>query len=134
MATDKSKKRRLRPAPSVRERAQQAQLQAEQPRRLQRTAGSITRPLKWVARAGRKEVYLPLPESGFWRFMNKRRYVVPRYFRESWHELRDVTWPGRRETRQLTIAVFLFAIVFGLLITLTDYGLDKLFRKLLLKH
>jgi len=55
------------------------------------------------------------------------------YFRTSWHELRQVTWPGRKETLQLTFAVFIFAISFGLMIAVVDYGLSKLFQEVLLK-
>lgn len=55
------------------------------------------------------------------------------YIRHSWQELRDVTWPTRREGRRLTTAVVLFAIVFAGVIAIVDYGLDKLFRQVLLK-
>lgn len=65
------------------------------------------------------------------RFLSSILFL--RYFRDSWRELRLVTWPGRRETFQLTMAVFLFAIVFGLMVAITDYGLDKIFRKVLLQ-
>lgn len=60
------------------------------------------------------------------------RFVTPKYFKESWKELRQVTWPGRRETWKLTLAVIIFAIVFGALITVVDLGLDKLFKEVLL--
>ena len=59
--------------------------------------------------------------------------LLPRYFRNSWKELRQVTWPNGRESRRLTIAVVLFATVFGLVIALVDYGLDKVFKQVLLK-
>lgn len=65
------------------------------------------------------------------RFLSSILFL--RYFRDSWRELRLVTWPGRRETFQLTMAVFLFAIAFGLMVAITDYGLDKIFRKVLLQ-
>ncbi len=55
------------------------------------------------------------------------------YFRNSWKELKQVTWPGRRETTQLTLAVFVFAISFGILIAVVDFGLDKLFKEVLLR-
>lgn len=61
------------------------------------------------------------------------RYLVPPYFRNSWRELRQVKWPSRKETIQLTLAVFAFAIVFAALVTLIDYGLDKLFKQIFLK-
>lgn len=55
------------------------------------------------------------------------------YLRGSWQELKQVTWPTRREGRRLTTAVIIFAVVFGALIAGVDYGLDKLFRQVLLK-
>lgn len=59
--------------------------------------------------------------------------LLLKYFRNSWKELRQVTWPDRRETTRLTIAVILFAVFFGLLISVVDYGLDKVFEKLIIK-
>jgi preprotein translocase SecE subunit len=60
--------------------------------------------------------------------------IVPRYFRNSWQELRLVTWPSRRESRRLTSAVLIFAVIFGVLIAAVDYGLDKIFKKVVLKQ
>ena len=55
------------------------------------------------------------------------------YFRDSWRELKLVTWPKRRESFRLTRAVIMFAVVFGIMIAIVDYGLDKLFKQVLLK-
>jgi preprotein translocase SecE subunit len=55
------------------------------------------------------------------------------YLRSSVVELKQVTWPTKREGRRLTTAVIIFSIVFGALIAIVDYGLDKLFKQLLLK-
>jgi len=55
------------------------------------------------------------------------------YLRSSWQELKHVTWPTKREGRRLTTAVIIFSVIFGALIAIVDYGLDKLFRQLLLK-
>lgn len=59
--------------------------------------------------------------------------LFPRYFRNSWHELKLVKWPTWKESRRLTFAVILFAVVFGAVIASVDYGLDKLFKNILLK-
>lgn len=61
------------------------------------------------------------------------RIFFPAYFRNSWLELRRVEWPSWKQSRRLTFAVLAFAIVFGVTIALVDYGLDKLFRNILLK-
>jgi preprotein translocase SecE subunit len=134
VAEAKKQPRRLKKTETVREKAEKAGRPApEKRRRLRSTAGKAAQPIKRVAHVGRKEYYLPLPDNRFGRFLNKRRHVIPRFFREAWAELRDVTWPSRKETWKLTLAVFIFAIVFGLLIAVTDYGLDKLFKRVLLK-
>lgn len=67
----------------------------------------------------------------FMRFLG--RIIGLSYVRSSWQELKLVTWPTRREGRRLTTAVILFSVVFGLLIAIVDYGLDKLFKDILLK-
>ncbi|HET8670873.1 MAG TPA: preprotein translocase subunit SecE, partial [Candidatus Saccharimonadales bacterium] len=59
--------------------------------------------------------------------------LVPPYFRNSWKELRQVTWPRFKDSLRLTFAVFAFAAVFGALVALLDYGLDKVFKEVLLK-
>lgn len=61
------------------------------------------------------------------------KVLVPAYFRNSWRELRLVTWPTWKQSRQLTFAVLVFAVLFGAAIALVDYGLDKVFRNVLLK-
>ncbi len=59
-------------------------------------------------------------------------YVVPSYFKKSWEELKKVTWPSWGTTWKLTFAVIIFSVLFGLMITVVDYGLDKVFRKVLI--
>lgn len=59
-------------------------------------------------------------------------FLMPRYFINSWYEVRQVTWPNRRETWRLTAAVFVFAIVFGASVAIVDKGLQELFRKVII--
>ncbi len=118
--------RRVRKVETVRDIAEKAGESASKPSRKRRVARAATKPLRPVgrglARAGRTK---PLHILGL--------VLVPRYFRNSWKELRQVTWPNGRESRRLTLAVILFATVFGLVIALVDYGLDKVFKQVLLK-
>jgi preprotein translocase SecE subunit len=74
------------------------------------------------------KIWAPLRVIG--RFMGK--YLVPPYFKNSWRELQLVTWPNRKQTRDLTFAVILFSIVFGIMVAIVDFGLDKLFKKVIL--
>ena|ERR1700693_2983237 len=62
------------------------------------------------------------------------RHIFPSYFVSSWRELKLVTWPKRKETRQLTTAVIFFAIVVGVVVSVLDLLLDKVFKKVILKQ
>ncbi len=138
MSDDKPARRpRIRkPAPTMREQAEQARNKAEadaQPKKVRATASKVTKPVKSGFRWLGKEYYLPMPENKAGRVLNKRRRFIPRYFRESWAEVRLVTWPSRRESWRLTGAVFVFAIIFGLAVAVVDKGLDAAFKHLILK-
>ncbi len=128
------KKPRIRKVETVRERAEKAQEKPTKPRRIHKVAGHAAKPFKAAAKVGRKEYYpIKVREKGRpGRFLNKRRSWIPKYFRDAWAELKLVVWPTHKETIKLTVAVFIFAIIFGAIIAVTDYGLEKLFRRILL--
>lgn len=132
MAKDSgAKKPRIRKsAPTVRERQEAAQAEVEksankQPGRLAKAAQSSTKLLRRLhLPKGVKKVFRPF------RFL---RFLVPRYFINSWREVRQVVWPNRKETWRLTLAVFVFATVFGALVAGVDKGLDEIFKHVVLK-
>jgi len=121
VATDKDqapKKRRiLTKSETVRDKVAKTAEQEAKPRRLQKTTHRVAAPLRFVGRGLRKI----------------SRYTVPPYFRNSWRELRQVTWPKGKESAQLTLAVILFAAVFGAIVFGVDTGLDKVFKQVLIK-
>jgi preprotein translocase SecE subunit len=127
------KKRRVRKVETVRERNSKAATKAGKSTLFGKLRSKISAFFSNLVRIGKKEIYLPLPDNKFGRFLNKRRSLMPRYFIESWQELKLVTWPNRKQTWQLTFAVFMFAFIFGALITVADYGLDKIFRAVLVE-
>lgn len=117
-----AKKPRIRKtAPTVRERVEQAQTEktkqaSRKPSAIKSQARKLGRPLKTLI--------FPL------RFL---KFLTPKYFINSWRELRLVVWPSRKETWRLTLAVFVFAIVFGALVAAVDKGLDEIFKHFVLK-
>jgi preprotein translocase SecE subunit len=119
-------------APTVREMAQEAQSEARKSKRRRLPIrGLIRRPFAALARTDNRltralgRILRPLRRILVW--------LVPRYFINSWRELKLVTWPGRRETWRLTGAVFVFAIVFGIMITGVDKVIDRIFKELVIK-
>jgi len=91
-----------------------------------RFLAKILKPLRFLLRPFKTK-----PAQLLGRFIKKIFFIE--YFKSSWYELKEVTWPGRKETIQLTFAVFIFAVSFGLFIAVIDFGLDKLFKGVLLK-
>ena len=50
------------------------------------------------------------------------------FIKESWSELKKVTWPTRIQVRNLTILVFVISFVVGLYITVADTAYDQVIR------
>ena len=122
----KSKRRLVKKAETVREKVEKASEESKQPRRLQSTRHKAGAPLRAMGKGGKKLGRLkPFRIIGF--------ILVPPYFRNSWKELRQVTWPTFRISLRLTSAVIIFAVIFGCVVALLDYGLDKVFKEVLLK-
>jgi preprotein translocase SecE subunit len=126
-----SKKSRLQKKTTFRERNIKAAENASKPHRIRKTASAVKKPVSSLGRALTAEYHV-LPRSEKPGFFTKSRSLAPRYFRDSWKELRQVTWPGRKETWKLVVAVFIFAILLGAFIAILDYGLEKLLREVIL--
>lgn len=54
------------------------------------------------------------------------------YFKGSWQELRQVSWPTRKATWGMTLAVMLFTLVLAVFILLLDLGFEQLFKRIIL--
>lgn len=138
MATDKGRgteRRQLKKVDTVRDRATRTQNNTTTTKlgKFRRALGSIFKKLwQTIARILKPFSFL------LWPFKLKPVVFVGRtlakvlllqYFIGAWKEVRQVKWPNIKTTIRLTIAVFVFSILFGVLVTVTDYGLDKIFRK-----
>lgn len=118
---------------TFRERAIKASEQSQQPDRRSRLRSVAGKPAQPMAKAARRVSQNKAARIIAKPFQLLGRILFPKYFRNSYRELRQVAWPNRTESRQLTFAVLAFAFVFGVIVAIVDYGLDKLFRGVLLK-
>ena len=119
-----------KPVQTVRERSA-AGPKAEKKRRIRKTASRLKAPLGKARGFGVREYHLPLPDNKAGNFLKKhiRIRLVPKFIVEAFREVRQVTWPNRSETTRLTIAVFVFAVIFASFVGLLDYGLGEVFKK-----
>lgn len=122
------KRRVIKKSETVREKAEkvEADAQKKQPRRLHATRRKAGAPFRVLGKGLRK-----LGKIKFFRIIGL--VLVPPYFRNSWKEIRQVTWLKLPMAVRLTGAVIMFAIVFGLLVAGIDYVLDKIFKEVLLR-
>jgi preprotein translocase SecE subunit len=121
-------KRRVKNPETFRERAIKANQVTEKPGRtskLRDATGKLAKPASSRLQKTASSKKLG-PVRKVLRVIGK--VLLPTYVRNSWKELRQVTWPTWKQSRKLTLAVMIFAIIFGALIAIVDYGLDKLFR------
>jgi preprotein translocase subunit SecE len=136
MATEPAKKvpRRRKAPETVRERAQKDSAKKEAPKKSTAVKARIHRPLSKLRRLGAKEYHpIKVPEKRGVKHLNKRVNLVPKYVRESWAELKLVTWPTKKEAAQKTIAVIAFAIVIAILVQLLDLLFSKVVKEIILR-
>ncbi|HRV75800.1 MAG: preprotein translocase subunit SecE [Candidatus Nomurabacteria bacterium] len=89
---------------------------------------AVNKASKKASQVGAVEVYTPTPKKGL---LGKRiNPFAPikwffRYVRDSYIELKRVTWPDRKTAWKLTGTVFLFSVIMALFL----FGLDSLFSE-----
>jgi preprotein translocase SecE subunit len=50
------------------------------------------------------------------------------FLKESWSELKKVSWPNRMQVRNLTVLVFVVSFIVGLYITVADSFFDVVIK------
>ncbi len=130
------KKRQLKKVETVRQRAERGPIEKSGNNRLKKGARVVTKPVrivgKGIGKVARPFAFVLKPfKTKLVRRIGRilASILLFKFFRDAWKELKQVQWPTARETTRLTIAVFVFSLVFGVIIAITDYGLDKVFKK-----
>jgi preprotein translocase SecE subunit len=124
-------KRRVRPVETVRQQRDKQQTDVKtKPRRIRKV-------LHWLGTPFRTIAAWSFWQSKAWkpaRVVGKilSRVLLISYFRSSVTELKQVTWPNWKLSWRLTWAVLVFSVFFGVIVAIVDFGLDKLFKQLIL--
>ena len=116
---------------TVRERTRQSG--TKRTRRILNTAGKVAGPIKKASSFGKREYHLiPVPDNRFGDILGKKGRILPLFVHEAWDQLKMVTWPNARDTVRLTMAVFIFSVIFASIVGVLDFGLGKLFREVII--
>lgn len=58
---------------------------------------------------------------------------IVNFFKEVYGELQKVVWPSRKQTIRYTATVIVFSVIVAIILGAADYGLLKLFEKIVVK-
>ncbi len=75
-----------------------------------------------MAKAEEKKNNAPAKENKFTGFFKG----IGRFFKNMYHEMKNVTWPTRKEVINYSVVVFVFMIVMGIIIGVIDLGAGAL--------
>ncbi len=125
-------KRRVKPVESVRDQREKQQGSSDKPKRR-----PIRKLFYWLGTPFRAIAAWGFWQSQAWkpfRVLGKvlATVLLIKYFRSSFSELKLVTWPDWKKSWRLTWAVLVFSVFFGVILAIVDFGLDKLFKQLIL--
>ena len=80
-----------------------------------------------------KRVDFKVPVGGkFGNWLNRDANLMPKYFKDSYRELQKVTWPSRKDTWKLFVAVMVFAIVMAAIIAAADVLFEEIIERTIL--
>ena len=82
--------------------------------------------------AKRIDVAIPLPKNKVGKWLGKDVKWLPKYFRDSYKELKRVVWPGRKETWRMFFAVITFSIFMAVIIVIVDNIFERIIERLFL--
>ena len=132
MAKVKGRKRNLK---TVKELAEQKVKAQKKPSKLKLFFRILFKPLvlafKWLNQPA--YIHRQHPEGSPAATLTKHRSVIPAYVKSSAYELKLTTWLDFPRAWRLTMAVFVFAIFFALLVTGLDWVLTRIFEEIILE-
>ena len=77
-----------------------------------------------MAKAEEKKNNTPAKENKFTGFFKG----IGKFFKNMYHEMKNVTWPTRKEVINYSVVVFVFMIVMGIIIGVFVVGAGALIR------
>lgn len=134
MARIKKPSLKARKQETVRERAEKQRLkQSTEPRR-KKVAIATTKPVKGLGKILSKEFNpITIKKGKYSNLLSKRFSLMPRYFVNSYRELKEVHWLKPKQALSLTLAVIIFSVSIALFVQLLSFVFDKLVQEVILK-
>ena len=132
--TPKKTPRRRKEPETVRQKAEKEAVKRTKPTQMGRVKSKVHKPLSTLGRVAKKEYHpIKAPDNKVGRVLNKRVKYIPDFLVKAWRELRQVTWPTKKEAVKLTFAVIIFSIAFAILVQALDFVFSKVVKEIILR-
>jgi len=119
---------------TVRERAEKQRLKQSSKPRTKKMASATAKPVKGLGKILTKEFNpINIKKGPYAKLLSKRVRFIPKYFIESYQEIKYVTWLKPRQALSLTFAVIIFSVSIALFVQLLSYVFDKVVQEVILK-
>ncbi len=135
--TDPKKKKapRIKKEPeTIRQKAEKESVKRTKPTKASKIKQKVNKPLSTLRKVAAKEYHpIKAPDKKGLRVLNKKVYFIPGFIKNSWKELRQVTWPSKKDAARLTFAVIIFSIFFAIFVQILDFLFSKLVKEIILR-
>lgn len=127
-------RRKIKEPETIRQKAEKESAKRVKPSKRSKFVKRIHRPFSTLKRVGSKEFNpIKAPDKRGLHHLNKKIPYVPKFLKNSWAELKKVTWPSFSVAMKLTLAVIVFSIIFAIFVQILDYIFNKLVKEIILR-
>jgi preprotein translocase subunit SecE len=126
--------RKRKQAETVRQKAEKESVKRKKPTKVGAIKQKVHKPLSTLGRVASKEYHpIKVPDKKGVRVLNKRVKYIPQSIKNSWAELKQVTWPSRKDALKLSFAVIIFSICFAVFVQVLDFLFSKVVKEIILR-
>ncbi len=126
--------RQRKQAETVRQKAEKESVKRKKPTKVGTLKQKVHKPLSTLGKVASKEYHpIKAPDKKGVRVLNKRVKYIPQSIKNSWAELKQVTWPTRKDALKLSFAVIIFSVFFAIFVQILDFLFSKVVKEIILR-
>lgn len=119
---------------TVRQKADKEAAKRTKPTSRSKIKNKVHKPLSVLHKVASKEYHpIKAPDKKGVRVLNKKVRYIPSFLKNSWAELKQVSWPTKISALKLTFAVIIFSVVFAAFVQALDYIFSRVVKEIILR-
>ncbi len=126
--------RKRKQTETIRQKAEKESVKRQKPTKAGSIKRKVHKPLSTLGKVASKEYHpIKVPDKKGVRVLNKRVKYIPQFIKNSWAELKQVTWPSRKDAIKLSFAVIIFSVFFAVFVQILDFLFSKVVKEIILR-